>query len=109
MLAAKARAILQGRYHATTGDIAAMALPVLRHRLIPSFNAEATGQNSDDIIQQAGRGNCTQHSTDPEPASPPPVPPSPPLLRRVINDGLDRPGEITPPLTFRIAAHELDP
>ena len=52
ILAAKARAILQGRYHATTDDIAAMALPVLRHRLIPSFHAEAAGQNSDYIIRQ---------------------------------------------------------
>jgi MoxR-like ATPase len=52
VLAAKARAILQGRYHATTEDIAAMALPVLRHRLIPSFHAEAAGQNSDYIIRQ---------------------------------------------------------
>lgn len=50
LLAAKARALLQGRYHATTEDVIAMALPVLRHRLIPSFNAEAAGQTSDTII-----------------------------------------------------------
>ena len=50
LLAAKARAILRGRYHATTEDIAAMALPALRHRVIPTFNAEAAGQSSDDII-----------------------------------------------------------
>src|SRR4029079_5815241 len=36
LLAAKARALLQGRYHATTEDVVAVALPVLRHRLIPS-------------------------------------------------------------------------
>jgi MoxR-like ATPase len=50
LLAAKARALLQGRYHATTEDVLAVALPVLRHRLIPSFNAEAAGQTSDTII-----------------------------------------------------------
>lgn len=48
--AAKARAILHGRYHATTADVAAVALPVLRHRVITTFNAEAAGVTSDDII-----------------------------------------------------------
>jgi len=52
LLAAKARAILQGRYHATTEDVAAMSLPVLRHRVIPTFNAEAAGQSSDDIVRR---------------------------------------------------------
>jgi MoxR-like ATPase len=49
--AAKARAILQGRYHATTADVAAVALPVLRHRIITTFNAEAAGVNSDQIVR----------------------------------------------------------
>jgi MoxR-like ATPase len=66
VLAAKARAILQGRYHATTEDIAAMALPVLRHRLIPSFHAEAAGQNSDYIIQQL-IAEAAGHSPEPPP------------------------------------------
>ena len=48
--AAKARAVLQGRYHATTADVAAVALPVLRHRVITTFNAEAAGVTSDQII-----------------------------------------------------------
>jgi len=52
LLAAKARAILRGRYHATTEDLSAMALPVLRHRVIPTFNAEAAGKTSDDLIKQ---------------------------------------------------------
>src|SRR6185436_4130277 len=52
LLAAKARAILHGRYHATTEDVFAMALPVLRHRVIPTFNAEAAGQSTDDIVQR---------------------------------------------------------
>jgi len=51
-MAAKARAILYGRYHATTEDIRAVAFPVLRHRVITTFNAEAAGITSDDIIQR---------------------------------------------------------
>ena len=52
VLASKARAVLQGRTHATTDDIRAMAHPVLRHRLITSFNAEADGLRTDDLIDQ---------------------------------------------------------
>jgi MoxR-like ATPase len=48
-LAAKARAILHARYHATTEDVREMALPVLRHRVITTFNAEAAGITSDEI------------------------------------------------------------
>jgi MoxR-like ATPase len=51
VLAAKARAILHGRYHVTTGDIQAVAYPVLRHRVLTTFNAEAAGVTSDDIIR----------------------------------------------------------
>ena len=49
-LAAKARAVLYGRYHATTADVAAVAHPVLRHRVLTTFNAEAAGIKSDKII-----------------------------------------------------------
>ena len=52
LLAAKARAILHGRFHATTEDVQAVALPVLRHRLIPTFNAEAAGVSNDKIIRR---------------------------------------------------------
>jgi MoxR-like ATPase len=52
ILGGKARAILQGRYHVSTEDIAAVALPCLRHRIITNFNAEAEGINSDKIIKQ---------------------------------------------------------
>jgi MoxR-like ATPase len=48
--AAKARAILQGRYHATTADVQYCALPVLRHRIVTTFNAEAAGVKSDQIV-----------------------------------------------------------
>ena len=43
--------MLHGRYHATTADIAAVALPVLRHRVLTTFNAEASGVTSDHIIK----------------------------------------------------------
>ena len=52
MLAAKARAILHGRYHATTEDVRIVALPVLRHRIIPTFNAEAAGITTDQIVDR---------------------------------------------------------
>jgi len=49
---AKARAILHGRYHATTEDVAKVAHQVLRHRVITTFNAQASGMTSDKIIDQ---------------------------------------------------------
>jgi len=52
ILAAKARAILHGRHHTTTEDVAAMALPVLRHRIVPTFNAEASGKDENAIVRQ---------------------------------------------------------
>jgi len=50
VLTAKVRAVLRGRFHVTDDDIAALALPVLRHRVVPTFNAEAEGIKVDDII-----------------------------------------------------------
>ncbi len=55
IMAAKARAVLQGRYHATTDDLHAMALPVLRHRVMPTFNAEAAGITSESIVAEIVR------------------------------------------------------
>jgi MoxR-like ATPase len=52
ILAGKARAVLAGRSHVTTDDIVAVAHPVLRHRLIANYNAEADGVSSDDLIDQ---------------------------------------------------------
>jgi MoxR-like ATPase len=49
--AAKAHAVLRGRFHATTGDVAAVAAPVLRHRILTTFNAEASGVTSDEIVK----------------------------------------------------------
>lgn len=53
VLAAKARALLLGRYHVTVDDVDCLALPVLRHRLVPTFAAQADGLKSDDIIRRA--------------------------------------------------------
>jgi MoxR-like ATPase len=50
VLTAKVRAVLRGRFHVTIDDIEALALPVLRHRVVPTFNAEAEGIKVDDII-----------------------------------------------------------
>jgi len=52
ILAGKARAVLQGRTHVTTEDVRAVIHPVLRHRLIPNFNAEADGIRSDDLVDK---------------------------------------------------------
>jgi MoxR-like ATPase len=52
VLAAKARAVLFGRYYVSTDDIRAVAGPVLRHRIITNFNAEAEGIRPDDIVQR---------------------------------------------------------
>ncbi len=49
--AAKAHAVLQGRCHATTDDVNHVALPVLRHRIMTTFQAEASGIVSDDIVK----------------------------------------------------------
>jgi MoxR-like ATPase len=50
--AAKAHAVLRGRFHTTTADVAAIAAPVLRHRVLTTFTAEAAGVSSDDVIQR---------------------------------------------------------
>lgn len=52
VLGAKARAILHGREFATTDDVKAVALPVLRHRIRTSFNADAEGITTDHVVQQ---------------------------------------------------------
>jgi MoxR-like ATPase len=51
LMAGKARALLHKRCHVTTEDICAVAPPVLRHRIIPTFNAEAAGLDIDQIVR----------------------------------------------------------
>ena len=52
ILGGKTRALLHGRTHVTTDDIAALAKPVLRHRLAINFAAQSDGLTSDDVIEQ---------------------------------------------------------
>jgi len=52
ILGAKARAVLQGRYHASCEDVRAVAYPVLRHRILTNFNAEAEGIKTDEIVRR---------------------------------------------------------
>ena len=52
VLAAKAKAILDGQTHVMPEHIKAVALPVMRHRIITNFNAEADGVTSDDVITE---------------------------------------------------------
>ncbi len=52
VLGAKASAVLSGRPHVTAEDIRRVALPVLRHRIVTNFAAEAEGVTSDDIIRR---------------------------------------------------------
>ena len=52
ILGAKARAVLYGRYYVSTDDVRAVAVPVLRHRIITNYNAEADGVKADDIVKR---------------------------------------------------------
>ena len=51
-LAGKARALMSGRYHVTRDDITAMALPVMRHRVITNYFAESDKVDVDDVLRQ---------------------------------------------------------
>jgi MoxR-like ATPase len=52
VLAAKARAVLQGRYYVGQEDIRSVAAPVLRHRIKTNFNADAEGITPDEIVKR---------------------------------------------------------
>ncbi|MBI5849698.1 MAG: MoxR family ATPase [Planctomycetes bacterium] len=52
VLGAKARALLQGRFHVAAEDLRAVAAPVLRHRLVTSFAAEAEGVTTDTVVER---------------------------------------------------------
>ena len=57
ILAAKAKALLDGRTTPDIADVQNMLNPVLRHRIIPSFNAEADGISRDDILEKLLESN----------------------------------------------------
>ena len=50
VLAAKARALMHGRYHVTYDDVRALYIPVLRHRILLNFHAESDRLKQDDIL-----------------------------------------------------------
>ncbi len=52
VLGAKTRAVLHGRFAPTVDDIRAVALPVLRHRIVTNFNAEAENVSADEIVRR---------------------------------------------------------
>ncbi len=52
ILGAKTRAILDGRYTPDIEDVKKVAGPVLRHRIVPNFNAEADGVSSIQIVEK---------------------------------------------------------
>ena len=64
VLAAKSRAALHGRYCVGTEDIQAVALPVLRHRIITNFNAEADGVSTDAIVTHLLKKTQFQRAAD---------------------------------------------
>jgi MoxR-like ATPase len=52
LLGGKARALLEGRSHVSTADVAALAAPVMRHRIVTNFSAESEGISADKVIQR---------------------------------------------------------
>ena len=52
VLAAKARALMKGRYHVTYEDVRALYCPVLRHRILLNFHAESDRLKQDDILKK---------------------------------------------------------
>ena len=64
MLAGKVQALLNGRFAVSTGDIQAVALPVLRHRLVLNFHAQASNVSPETLIGDVLRTVKTPHSVD---------------------------------------------
>ena len=56
VLAAKARALMKGRYHVTFDDIRSLYIPVLRHRILLNFHAESDRLKQDDILRKVLEG-----------------------------------------------------
>ena len=63
ILGGKARALLHGRYHVATDDIVALTKPVLRHRIICNFAAQAGGLNTDTIVDRLVSHLATKEAT----------------------------------------------
>ena len=52
IMASKAHALLQGRYHVSIDDVAAVAKPILRHRIICNFAAQSEGITTDKVVEK---------------------------------------------------------
>src|ERR1700690_3480763 len=52
VLAAKARALMKGRYHVSFEDVRELYIPILRHRILMNFHAESDRLTSDDVLRQ---------------------------------------------------------
>jgi MoxR-like ATPase len=52
ILAAKCNALINGKYSPDIEDVQAVALPILRHRIVRNFKAEAEGVSVEDIIKK---------------------------------------------------------
>ncbi len=64
-LSAKARALMDGRYHVTRDDIKALAKPVLRHRVLANYYAEADGVSIDDILDNLASSEVRAATSEP--------------------------------------------
>jgi MoxR-like ATPase len=62
VLAGKARALMQGRHHVSFDDVRALARPVLRHRVLPNFHAQAEHVTADQIVERLLRAVPTPKS-----------------------------------------------
>jgi MoxR-like ATPase len=58
VLAGKARALLHGRFHVTEADLDAVAVPALRHRVVPNFAAQAEGLDADAVLARILAGSA---------------------------------------------------
>ena len=64
LLGAKAKAVMSGRSYATAGDVREIAKPVLRHRIITTFNAESNGITSDSVVEKLIESVSERHDDD---------------------------------------------
>ena len=68
-LSAKARALMDGRYHVTREDVKALAKPVLRHRVLANYYAEADGVTVDNILDDLVSSDMRVAAAEPVGAS----------------------------------------
>ena len=62
ILASKVRALLRGRTHVILDDVEALAMPVMRHRIVPTFHAEAEGVTVDHIVAHLLKNTKRPHA-----------------------------------------------